>query len=109
MKNPYIGKWRIVEMEMWDEEYIDMETEGYFQFDKKNQTGYFHFGLVQGNIDYRIEKTGEIERLEFSWNGEDEYDPVSGRGWAVVKGDHIEGRFYFHFGDDSWFKAKKWK
>lgn len=108
MKNPYIGKWRIVEMDMWDEEYIDMETEGYFQF-KKDGMGYFHFGLVQGNIDYRIEKTGGIERLEFTWDGEAENDLVSGRGWAVVKDDHIEGRFYFHMGDESWFKVKKWK
>ena len=26
-QNPYLGKWRIIEMEMWDQDFIDMETE----------------------------------------------------------------------------------
>ena len=107
-KNPYIGKWRIIEMEMWDQDFIDMETEGRFIFEK-NQLGSFQFGLVQGQIDYRIEKIGEIERLEFSWEGQNENDEAYGRGWAVLRHDHLEGRFYFHLGDDSWFKAKRYR
>jgi hypothetical protein len=106
--NPYIGKWRIIEMELWDQDFIDMETEGYFQFDK-DEMGHFQFGLVQGQIDYRIEKVGGIERLEFSWEGQDENDETLGRGWAIIKNNYIEGRFYFHLGDDSEFKAKKIK
>jgi hypothetical protein len=30
--NPYLGNWRIIEMELWDKDFIDMETEGYFRF-----------------------------------------------------------------------------
>ena len=67
-RNSYLEKWRIIEMEMWDQDFIDMETEGHFTFEK-DEIGYFQFGLVQGQIDYRIEKVGEIERLEFSWEG----------------------------------------
>ena len=93
---------------MWDQEFIDMETEGHFSFGK-DEIGSFQFGLVQGRIDYRIEKVGETERLEFSWEGQDENDEALGRGWAVIMDDHIEGRFYFHLGDNSWFKAKKYK
>lgn len=85
-----------------------METEGRFIFEK-NQLGSFQFGLVQGQIDYRIEKIGEIERLEFSWEGRNESDEAYGRGWAVLRHDHLEGRFYFHLGDDSWFKAKRYR
>jgi hypothetical protein len=109
-RNPYIGKWRIIEMEMWDQEFIDMETEGHFLFEKDG-SGSFQFGLVQGQIDYRIEieKIGEVERLEFSWEGQDENDDALGRGWALVKNDHLEGRFFFHLGDDSWFKANKYR
>jgi len=107
-RNLYIGKWRIIEMEMWDQEFIDMETEGYFLFEKGG-SGSFQFGLVQGQIDYRIEKTGEVERLEFSWEGQDENDEAMGCGWALVKNDHLEGRFFFHLGDDSWFKAIKYR
>ena len=99
-RNPYIGKWRVIEMEMWDQDFIDMETEGHFLFEK-NQLGSFQFGLVQGQIDYRIEKIGEIERLEFSWEGQNENEEAFGRGWAAIKNDHLEGRFYFYLGDDS--------
>jgi hypothetical protein len=104
--NPYLGKWRIIEMELWDKDFIDMETEGYFEFEK-DEMGHFQFGLVQGQIDYRIEKVGEIERLEFTWEGQDENDEALGRGWAIIKNDYLEGRFYFHLGDNSAFKAKK--
>ena len=27
-RNQYLGKWRITQMEMWDQEFIDMEKEG---------------------------------------------------------------------------------
>ena len=107
-KNPYLGKWRIIEMEMWDQDFIDMETEGYFCFETE-ELGRFQFGLVQGRIDYRLEEIGNIERLEFTWEGQDENDEALGRGWAIIKNNHIEGRFYFHLGDDSWFKAQKYK
>ena len=56
--NPYLGKWRIIEMEMWDQDFVDMETEGHFTFEK-DKTGDFQFGLVKGQIDFRIEKNGE--------------------------------------------------
>lgn len=105
-KNSYIGKWRITEMEEWDQDYVDMETEGYFEF-SKNKTGYFHFGLVQGQIDYRIETVAGAEILNFTWEGQDENDECHGRGWAVIKNDSIEGRIYFHEGEDSGFKAER--
>ena len=105
-KAQYIGKWRIIEMELWDQDYIDLVTPGYFSFDK-DDSGYFQFGTVEGQIDYRIGKIGDVERLEFSWEGSDENDPALGRGWAVLNGDYLEGRIYFHLSDDSWFKAKR--
>ena len=105
-KNPYIGKWRILEMELWDQDYVDEITEGHFTFEKDG-LGYFQFGLVEGKIDYRIEKCGELERIEFSWEGQDENDLAMGRGHATLKENMLEGRFYFHLGDDSWFRAER--
>jgi hypothetical protein len=61
-RNSFVGKWRITEMEMWDQEFIDMGTQGHFLFEK-DELGSFQFGLVQGRIDYRIENKGELERL----------------------------------------------
>ena len=43
--------------------------------------GAFQFGLVQGDIDARVRFADGVTRVEFSWSGVDENDPVSGRGW----------------------------
>jgi hypothetical protein len=59
-------------------------------------------------MDCRIEPYGDSERLAFSWDGEDEMDPVSGRGWAIINEDgQLVGRLYFHDGDDSGFTAER--
>ena len=108
MKSECIGKWRISEMEQWDQDFIDLVVPGYINFEKGGD-GRFQFGAVEGEIDYRIEKVGNVERLEFTWTGYDESDPVCGRGWVVMEGNELRGRLYFHLGDDSWFKATRGK
>ena len=40
-------------MNAWDEEYIDEEEEGFFEFDDKGG-GEFHFGYVHGQMDCRL-------------------------------------------------------
>jgi len=102
----FIGTWHIVEMEAWDQEYVNMEVPGHFTF-KKGSVGNFHFGLVGGEIDYRIERDNEKERIEFTWEGQDEMDSVSGRGWAVIENGDLHGRIFFHLCDDSMFLAMK--
>ena len=71
--------------------------------------GNFEFGAIKAETDYSVEKIGNTERIEFTFEGYDEYDPVSGRGWATIKNDTLTGKIYFHAGDDSEFKAKKTK
>jgi hypothetical protein len=106
MSSPYRGTWRIIEMEQWDKAYIDLVVPGYIAFREDNQ-GEFQFGVVHGDLDYRIEPYHDTQRLEFSWEGEDEMDPVSGRGWAILQDGQLQGRIYFHEGDDSGFTAAK--
>jgi hypothetical protein len=49
---------------------------------------------------------GQAAGVEFSWEGNDESDPASGRGWAVLEEDgSLSGRIFFHLGDDSGFTA----
>jgi hypothetical protein len=99
-----VGHWRITWMEAWDQDFVDEEVEGYFEF-KRNGTGQFQFGYVRGGIDYQeVEREGK-PAVEFSWDGNDEIDPAQGRGWAVLDGDEIEGQIFFHRGDDSAFRA----
>ena len=103
----FMGKWRIVDMERWDQEYVDMEVQAYIRIDSDG-TGQFQFGLVSGEIDGRVEQIGNSPRFEFSWSGQDENDLFCGRGWAVIEEDgELHGRFYLHQADDSAFRAIK--
>ena len=106
MKNAIIGSWRITEMELWDQEDIDMMAPGYFRFDADGK-GEFGFIAVQGGLDCRYETRDGNTAVEFSWEGTDEMDQRSGRGWAVLEGDRLSGRLFFHDGDDSGFTADK--
>ena len=93
-------------MEQWDREYIDLVVPGYIEFEKDN-LGSFQFGTVQAGLDCRVETGGEHERVEFSWEGVNDNDPGSGRGWAELRSGELYGRLYVHCGDDSWFKAQR--
>jgi hypothetical protein len=103
---PFTGKWRIVEMEVWGQEYVDMEVPGYIRIGSDG-TGQFQFGLVSGDMDGRVEQCGNAPRFEFSWSGQEENDPVCGRGWAVIENGELNGRIYLHLADDSAFRAVK--
>ena len=46
-KHSLIGKWRIIEMELWDKDFLDMMEPAYIAFDGK-AGGEFAFGCVTG-------------------------------------------------------------
>ncbi len=33
-KTSFVGRWRIVEMEQWEQDYVDMEETGHVTFEK---------------------------------------------------------------------------
>jgi hypothetical protein len=94
----------MLEMEQWDKDFIDLVGEGHITFDKKNRRE-FQFGAVECDLDCRVEKVGNQERIEFSFVGQDEGDDVSGRGWAVLEGDQLRGRICLYDGEESGFLA----
>lgn len=99
------GKWRIVEMDLWDVEAIDLVGEGFIEFGKDG-TGAFRFIAVQGSMDCRFGEREGRPSAEFTWDGDDDGHPANGRGWAGLDGDGLlRGRIYFHLGDDSGFRA----
>jgi hypothetical protein len=108
LKSPLGGRWRITLMEMWDQSFVDAEVDGYIEFGPDG-LGSFQFGYVSGNIDYREGTRDGVPCVEWSWEGYDEMDPASGRGWAVLKDNNLHGRIYFHNGDDSGFEATQAK
>jgi hypothetical protein len=105
--HPFIGRWHILEMEMWDEDYFNMETRAYVKIEATNE-GEFQFGLVRGYLDGYLEELKDGERFSFTWEGQDEMDEVNGSGWLQLVGpDEIEGLINLHQGDRSKFKAKR--
>ena len=86
------GRWRIVDMELWDAEAIDLVGPGFIEFDP-DRLGRLGFIAVEGQLDWREVVRDGRPGAEFTWEGSDDGDPVSGRGWAVLTGeDTLDGR-----------------
>ena len=86
-------------METWAQDFVDLNEPGYFQFDDDG-LGFFVFGAVEGQIDYRISDNGV--RVEFSWSGNDNGRERSGRGWFQFQSSRLaKGEFFIHCGDES--------
>lgn len=106
---PFTGRWRIVEMDMWDRDDIDLIEPGFIKFDE-NRTGEFSFIAVRGRMDCRVVERDGRAVVEFSWESYEEGDQVSGRGWAARLDDgSLDGHLYMHLGDDSGFRAKPFR
>jgi hypothetical protein len=89
------GAWRIVEMDLWDAEAINLLGPGYIQFDA-DRTGHFRFIAVEGWMDCRSGRRDGRPYVEFTWEGNDESDPASGRGWAALEEDgSLRGAYLF--------------
>ncbi|GLY01569.1 hypothetical protein Acsp01_19480 [Actinoplanes sp. NBRC 101535] len=101
----FVGWWRIVEMELWDADAFDLVGPAFIEFGS-DLHGRIQFIAVDGWMDCRAATPSGRAGVEFTWEGSDEGDEVSGRGWAAVADDGaLEGRIFFHNGDDSGFRA----
>jgi hypothetical protein len=103
----YEGIWHIIQMDMWDEDYFNMEVQAFIRIGSNN-LGSFQFGLVSGDLDGEVVRIGNTERFEFTWEGNDENDPAAGSGWLKFSGpEKLTGRIKFHGGDRSEFIATR--
>lgn len=99
-----IGRWRITQMDLWDQDAIDLVGPGTIEF-RRDQTGQLNFIAIEANLDFRSLEANRAP-VEFTFDGFDEGDPVNGRGWASLGEDEmLRGHVYFHMGDDSGFAA----
>jgi hypothetical protein len=104
--SPFLGRWHIVSMTEWDEDYIHEEVPAFIEFGE-HQQGSFQFAYVRGEIDYRITTRDGEPAVEWSWEGNDDQNSMSGRGWAMLKSDELHGMIFIHQGDDSEFVADR--
>jgi hypothetical protein len=78
----------------------------FIEFAGDGSSGSFGFIAVQGEMNCReVERDGR-PGVEFSCGGNDECDPASGPGWAVLEEDgSLRGRIFFRLGGGSGFTA----
>jgi hypothetical protein len=98
-----LGRWRIVELSGYDDDYADMVEPAYIRFEATR--GDFAFGCVTG----AFAGGGGHDAVEFDWDGNDEMDEACGSGWAELQADgSLKGEICFHGGDDIAFIARRW-
>ena len=98
-----IGRWRIVEADQWDREYLDLLDPAFIRFDRDG-SGELAFGVVTAGLNLDYAQTVVF----FTFAGSDEGDEVSGSGSAELTEDGaLEIELSFHNGDDAIFKAKR--
>ncbi len=71
--NPFLGRWRIQEMECWDREYLDLVVPAFIEFEE-GRDGSFQFGTVRGGLDHGI-----VGRLFIHGSDDSSFRAVRGR------------------------------
>ncbi len=105
-KQPFLGQWRIVAMELWAADDLDLLGPAHLTLEGDG-LGRLGFLAIEADLDYRVGKRDADPAVEFSFEGSDEGDRISGRGWAILAGDELRGRIFIHHGDDSGLTARR--
>jgi len=70
------GRWRITEMEPWDQEATDLVEPAFIEFGEADETGNFGFIAVRGWMDCRDAPRDGYPGVDFSWEGSDDCGPA---------------------------------
>ena len=96
-----IGRWRIVEADLWDGDYLDLVEPATMTI-RADGHGEIAFGAVQAGLDLEYSRSAVF----FTWAGFDEMDEVAGSGSAELQDDgSLEIEFAYHLGDEAVLKA----
>jgi hypothetical protein len=106
MPHDVVGRLRIVAMEGWEREAFELLGPAVVEL-RPDGSGELRFIAIEADVDWK--PTGD-DRADFSWEGNDECDPASGRGWVERDDDgSLRGHVFIHLGDDSTFRAVKYE
>lgn len=98
-----LGRWRIVEADLWGRDYLDLIAPAAIVIDADNH-GEISFGAMQAGLDLGYSPT----MVFFTWAGFDEVDEITGDGSAeLLEDDSIEITFAYHNGGEAILKAKR--
>jgi hypothetical protein len=106
MDNPFLGHWRIIEAQGMDLVELDQNGEAMIEFGESNE-GKFRIAMLNAGLDYRLGKRSAYLVAEFSWDGDNAEQAVTGRGWVTLKQDNLVGRLFLHHGTDYSFVATR--
>ena len=97
-----IGRWRIVESDLWDRANLDLC--GPATLTITAQGGEIAFGALEATLEVEYAR----DSIGFRWYGCEEGDQVEGEGTTELLDDGtIEIEFAYHNGDEAVLKAKR--
>jgi hypothetical protein len=92
-----IGRWRIVEADIWDRDYLDLCGPAMITIFDRGRSE-IAFGALEAGLDIEYTRSS----IGFAWEGFDEMDEVSGDGSAeLLDNGSIEIEFAYHSGDEA--------
>ena len=101
------GRWRIMKMDVWTVDVLDTGGPAHITFGR-NGMGELAFVAVHVSLDVRYSFWDDQPYAAFSFEGDDDNEPTSGRGWVILGSDgRLEGHLFLHMGDDSGFVAER--
>jgi hypothetical protein len=102
-KKTISGDWRIVWMELWDQEYVDLVEPSYIRI--SHGRGEFQFGTVTGSFHTDSNST----YVDSTWEGSQECDEACGEIYGTLNEEGKEGDLCgtidFWEGDQSEYRA----
>ncbi len=98
--NLFKGRWKIIWMEQWDQEYVNLCKGGHITIDEKGN-GEFQFGTVDGSFQIALGQT----YFNSEWDGSAEMDEASGDIYGTLEGEELYGDISFYRGDESEYRA----
>lgn len=78
--------WDLHDLDVMDPAHLTLEPKGH---------GTLGLLAIEGDLDYRVVQREGLPAIEFSFEGSDEGDRISGRGWAVLDGEQLRGTSSF--------------
>ena len=101
--NPVVGRWRIVEADLWDRDYLDLCRPARLVV-RASGDGKITFGAMQASLDVDYGR----DEVGFTWAGFDETTEVSGSGSGeaeLQEDGSLQIEFEYHLGDEAVLRA----
>jgi hypothetical protein len=100
------GRWDINKIENWNDDELLLGAPPYIYVDTDN-TGYFQFGSINGDMYLKANKNHESKIMEFNFSSTCGFDEISGKGWMRIINDGLEGVLKFEDNDSVEFYASR--